>query len=434
MVFRELSVKLIALNLLVWIILQSTSCLANENKIVTHPIHLGEAFEIESHTLTKDISLQLYLPPSYAETDRVYPVLYVLDGDKWFLQAVSQTSLFSQYDSAPELIVVGISIPINRYRFYRNANTFEQVLNNEVFNAIDSQWRTSDEKLLFGWQYGAAAVVHLLATQNSQVTGYIAASPFPLDDALFAGVKKQRSMRDNDMPKLLFSSSIFENHVRQGTVELENRLQDLGKGLFDWQFLTLRAETSPSAAHRTTPLNTLYHGLRFYYRDYAELEFESVDAYLAAGGLEYVNAYYQNRADKYGVSPKVSEEGMFNLVRMALNDGHFPVFHQLMEYFASSGFLNNVNFGWVIRYARFYLNNNDHESASKLYRLINKRFPQRAEPLKGLGDAARLAGAYLDAERYYKKAIALGKTNNDENLRLYQAALKNVISLQKEKQ
>ena len=44
------------------------------------PIQIGTAYQLRSELLDETRRINVYLPPSYTEGDRAYPVLYLLDG------------------------------------------------------------------------------------------------------------------------------------------------------------------------------------------------------------------------------------------------------------------------------------------------------------------------------------------------------------------
>lgn len=61
-----------------------------------------------SHDFGYDHEVQIVLPPSYATSDRTYPVLWVMDGGSYLNTAVSAVAQFASARAIPEFIVVGV--------------------------------------------------------------------------------------------------------------------------------------------------------------------------------------------------------------------------------------------------------------------------------------------------------------------------------------
>ncbi len=69
---------------------------------------VGQTFLIQSEILNDKREVQVFLPDGYAESEKDYPVLYILDGQRYFLHGVSLQKSFVEFRQAPEFIVVGI--------------------------------------------------------------------------------------------------------------------------------------------------------------------------------------------------------------------------------------------------------------------------------------------------------------------------------------
>ncbi|MCJ8269702.1 MAG: esterase family protein, partial [Psychrosphaera sp.] len=118
---------------------------------------LGEMITMESKVLGEERSFQVYLPPGYHQSSKQYPVLYVLDGQWYFTNAVAIGQSLRLPNILPQMIVVGIvnSNPRRRQLFGAQTEQFQQYLADEVLPFVDSNFRTSKERLLFGWEMGA---------------------------------------------------------------------------------------------------------------------------------------------------------------------------------------------------------------------------------------------------------------------------------------
>ena len=65
---------------------------------------LGLNYAITSTILNEDRQIQIYTPDNYNDTDKSYPVLYLLDGQRLFPLGVSLLKSFTQFQQTPEFI------------------------------------------------------------------------------------------------------------------------------------------------------------------------------------------------------------------------------------------------------------------------------------------------------------------------------------------
>lgn len=380
----------------------------------------GKHISITSEVLENERKLQVFLPEGYESSNISYPVLYLLDGQDWSTYALSIHNLLSGYKYIPQFIIVGINTDDNpRFRFFSNSGKLIRFLEQDVVSFIDKTYRTSNKRILFGWQFAGAFVIELMAKKPDLFSTFFAASPIPLNKQRLDGVKKLVSNNDELDKTLFFTTSLNENGVEPGARQLAAILKKNAPDSFQWDYQVMKNETIVSFGHRTTPLGTLYQGLRKHYADYPMLEFNTLSDYESAGGYDYVQNYYQKRASKYGLSQSIPQEGMFFLARLGLDSDHYPTFERFMKDFLKTDFLDNINLGWSSRYAEFYLKHNDPDGAKVIYEKLIKRFPDNARPVNGLGDVFRTQGQIVKAEEQYKKAISIAEKTKDNRLQDY---------------
>ena len=121
------------------------------------PITIGINHIIESSILNQDRTIQIYVPDGYSDSEQEYPVLYILDGQWYFLSGVAIQKALRTPGAIPEMIVVGInnSNPLRRTLFGDENEKFTDFLINEVVHYIDSNYRTNKERVIFGWEAAA---------------------------------------------------------------------------------------------------------------------------------------------------------------------------------------------------------------------------------------------------------------------------------------
>ncbi len=159
-----------------------------------------EQFSIKSEYVTNEnYIIQVGLPIGYHHSDKSYPVLYVLDGDKSFGMVKEITDWLAFDKEIKDIIVVGISYGKGTniwwekrardytqfkdtvYYYYPNAGGADNFLNfikNELFPVINKNYRTiQDSNAIMGLSFGALLSSYVLFTQPDMFKGYIIISP-----------------------------------------------------------------------------------------------------------------------------------------------------------------------------------------------------------------------------------------------------------------
>jgi len=159
-----------------------------------------EQFSIESkYVQDENYIIQVGLPGSYSQSDKSYPVLYVLDGDKSFGMTKEVTDWLSWDNEIRDIIVVGISYGKGTnvwwekrardytqfkdtvYYYYPNAggaDDFLRFIKNELFPAINKNYRTSqNSNAIMGLSFGGLLCSYILLSQPDMFKSYIIVSP-----------------------------------------------------------------------------------------------------------------------------------------------------------------------------------------------------------------------------------------------------------------
>ena len=147
---------------------------------------LGSSYSIKSDILKEDRQIQIFIPESYNKTDKKYPVLYMLDGQRLFPFGVSLLKSFTQFKQTPEFIIVGITNKYpNRFEhFIDKEKKFLTFIEKDVIPFIDNNFRTPNERLIFGWEYGGSFVIQTMLDRPNLFNAYLAASPYPLNNKI----------------------------------------------------------------------------------------------------------------------------------------------------------------------------------------------------------------------------------------------------------
>jgi predicted alpha/beta superfamily hydrolase len=168
--------------------------------------------------------LQISLPAGYANSNKKYPVVYVMDS-QWDFPMI--TALYGQqyYDGfIPEMIIVGITwggdrpnpdslrardyTPTNEQRLPQSggAEKFLSVIKNEIFPLVENNYRIdTNDKTLIGCSLGGLFSMYTLFTHPEMFNRYIAASPaFTWDNSVLYQYEEKYFAGNSNPPAKLF--------------------------------------------------------------------------------------------------------------------------------------------------------------------------------------------------------------------------------------
>ena len=153
-------------------------------------------FDLTSSINGQDYRLMISAPVK-TEPGRVYPVLYVLDGN-WYFRAASDTATWGSGPFEPA-IIVGVGYPTDDYDEVRRRRTidmsvktdakmwpkgsgqcdeFLRVMEEEIKPLVASRYPVdSARQMLYGKSLGGLAVLRALLRNPTAYSTYIAASP-----------------------------------------------------------------------------------------------------------------------------------------------------------------------------------------------------------------------------------------------------------------
>lgn len=143
---------------------------------------------LSSAKLGESRDLKIQLPRNYeTNTDKHYPVIYVLDGDYLFEPIAGNIDYYSYWEDIPEMIVVGVNQAQTRDddAYYDEATNlpsgkgaaFFEFLGMELVNYIQSTYRTAPFKIIVGHDHTANFINYYLLKENPLFQGYINLSP-----------------------------------------------------------------------------------------------------------------------------------------------------------------------------------------------------------------------------------------------------------------
>lgn len=274
--------KRIALILLAFIILFNISCMAQKgnfssNKYQHIETKYTEIKQIVSAEVDDTFNVYIRLPKNYNESNKRYPVLYLLDGDISFNMATSVVRYLQFDKSVPDLIIVAPAYGTmmnddeqnyreRDYTFseFRNANesgggyNYSKFLMTELIPTIDSSYRTNSRRILNGYSLGGLFTLNTLIESSNKFQYFIAGSPY-----LEYDIQRLTDQVEN-MPVLQDVKKLF---VSVGELEdkktYHNPIISLTTQLEKIDGLEIKFVEFKNGTHFTCPSEALTYGLKY---------------------------------------------------------------------------------------------------------------------------------------------------------------------------
>jgi predicted alpha/beta superfamily hydrolase len=357
-------------------------------------ISIGTELTVPSAVLGETRTIQVSLPNGYAERHRHtrYPVLYLLDGQKFFqtVTGVVQHLASDASPRVPDLIVVGVSSqervrdssPTHSLKGPRGvdepdyapsggADKFLRFLTDELVPFIDRTYSTSGYRVIVGYSFTGLPVMHALFTRPQAFNAYLAIDPsWWWDDYLLE--KEARAF---------VATGAVEKRALFVTTTTNNPPPAF--------FPKLRYVDTLSPMLQARPVK----GLRFGSRVYDDETHHSVALRSVYDGLGHIFEGYAPSLDTLYAHPERLEEQ----------------YRALSERLGTEVFLREdlVNyFGYV------FLNTyRDLDKALLYFGLATRHYPSSANAWDSLAEAQAAKGDREQAIASYRRSLALDPKN-----------------------
>jgi len=385
--------NLLSLLILFSLLQFSSNAIAQNKATITE--NLGFEVELKSSVLNEQRRLLVNLPDGYIDSEKRYPVLYLLDGSRHFSHAVTASKILLEDGRIPELIIVGITNnPGTRGRdLARERDRFVEFIETELTTYIDKTYRTSELKTLFGHSMAGYFSMRLLAEENPIFSNYIAASPVLQNgrEVVNELLSKDIKLQNNNLYFSL-AGKAEEGQRTTGALDKVVNTLETNKALsVNWQY-----QLHKSLTHMTTPYPTLFEGLNFVFQSYQAPRFSSSDEFDSFGGLKALSAHYKKRASLYNTSAEVPELPLRDIADLLSEEGK-------------------------------------NEKALAIYKKVVKRFPESAAAHSGLGEVYKSLNKLDKSIESHTKAVTLSKSLNQGWQRFLKRRLDNVKKLKDSK-
>lgn len=243
-------------------------------------VNVGQREIIKSKILNEDREILIHLPENYSNSDKTYPVLYRLDGSLILMTetVVIVNRLTYSYEITPEMIIVAIKNtdrdkdmwPVNT-KYYTQprvpgAENFLGFISEELLPYIDSNYRTSNKRIICGQSLSTVFVLYAFLQQPGLFDSYIAISgAFPDCEPFFKELTESSLLqKDKFIARKLFITNGLKDpldpngDMHRQMVDFTNLLnRELGDKI------SLKYVPYKNEGH--VPFPSLYDALRFIY-------------------------------------------------------------------------------------------------------------------------------------------------------------------------
>lgn len=370
---------------------------------------VAKRIKVNSTILGEERTIYVSTPSSYADSTISFPVMYVLDGDRYVVSFYSGLiDNLSSYGLCPEMIVVaientvrirdmapskpkynekGIEIKYHGDEKVGEADKFLSFIETELFPYIDKNYRTIPYQIFSGHSAAAMCVTHAFLTHTNMFNAYIAMSPSLYWDSnlLNRSADEKISSLNLKYKQFYFSvggdetpSYVGDAHTLTQTLKIKSPAE------LRWKFDYIANED-----HGSQVTIALYNGLRFIYEGWKYDRDK-----LVAGGLKAIDSFYKNLTDRFGYE--------------ILPDGNT---------------MNSI--GWAVRRTGRF------QDAIQILEENTRRHPKYPEAYSYLAEVYSAAGNLELAFKNIEKAIELATAQNDDGLKRYKILLERYQSSKK---
>lgn len=380
--------------------------------------------QIDSKILKEAQEIQIYLPDSYDTSKKKYPVLYILDGQWHFTNAVGIQKSLRLPGVLPEMIVVGITNkdtmdPLRRTILIKESDIYVQFLEKELIPFINTKYRSSDDRILFGWERGADFANYALFTKpnlfNAALISNGAWGDINLIDTFI-------SQKITTKKYLYIANSSLDIYTIESSDLLAKVLKEKSPNQLVWKYQLFNNE-----AHGTTPYLALYHGLRNYYYDFGTPNFSNIKGFVDFGGIPKLKDFFKKRGERYGFPKEINNSTKNGLIALAYLGNDLNYFNLFMSEFNEVLLTKRYDLArWSNRFGQFYLKHKDFEKAIEYFNKGISTYPKSEEMPEmhyGLGQAYLYQKNKTLARSHFEQAIQIAKKSSDQNLETYKKQL-----------
>lgn len=226
----------------------------------------------------QEYELQILLPSGYKESNKKYPVVFLMDS-QWDFPLLKSIYGQQYYDGfIPEIIIVGVTwagsnpnpdslrardyTPTKEMRLIQSggADKFLDFMKQELFPFLDANYRVDNkQRILMGCSLGGLFTLYSMFTHTDMFTGYVAASPaVAWNNEVLYKYEKEFSREKLSSPVRLYLTVGDVERGREIFTKMSSLLQSR-----HYPNVSIRSKVLENTGHSGTKSETYNRGLQF---------------------------------------------------------------------------------------------------------------------------------------------------------------------------
>ncbi len=354
-------------------------------QVEKEPIIIGDLLKFESKILDEKRPIQVYLPDSYSDSSKKYPVFYILDAGSNAQSAAIISRRKSMYNAHfPEMIVVGIN-NVNRNRDFETPDGAEKMLRfieTELIPYIDKSYRTENYRILFGHSSTGHFSLYALSKSPELFNSYINLTPhITWEHALYA---------KNSFSEFMSEQKKITNKIYLGFSDSDRYQNNAYKSSYLWidsliqaypdKIKEIRFEIIEREDHWSEPLIGIYKGL-----DYIFYSWRVPMETMIKADIHQLRKHIDSLSVIYGYKHKYPED--------------------ILSFYGNEGYLQGHTEG-------LFTNNEPlFESAIEIFKLNIENYPNSSNAYYDLGNSYFLNGDKKEARLNLIKSLEINPKN-----------------------
>ncbi|GGK23824.1 hypothetical protein GCM10007962_17550 [Yeosuana aromativorans] len=267
----------------------------------------------ESNKLGESRELKIQLPRGYSnDTDKVYPLFIVLDGDYLFEAVAGNVDYYSYWEDMPESVVVGINQVDKRYDdcmyseqnslpIEKGANFFE-FIGTELIPYIQNKYRIGNFKAVVGHGETANFINYYLLKEQPLFQAYIVVSP-ELAPQMSTYVPDRLTKIKSRLFYYLATTTNDVPSIKKGVDELNTSLKGIDNDQVSYYF-----DNFDGPSYYSVPAHAIPNALEdifSVFRPITKDEYKEKILKLETSPVAYLEEKYQTIHDLFGIEKQI---------------------------------------------------------------------------------------------------------------------------------
>ena len=295
---------------------------------------------ILSKYLNEKRAIEIQLPRSYdVESDRMYPLMIVLDGDYMFNIVSGSVDYLSYWGDIPENLVVGINQKDTRFQ---DSSVFDNITHtpisstasfydfivNELIPYFSKNFRVSNFKVIVGQERTANFANFFLLKNDPQIRGVISISP-KISENMNRYLYENLSKTNSKVVYTVSSSEKDFESIFKNVSELTASFDSIKNKNLRFKSLIFDKEN-----HYILPSVSVPNSIRSTYSMYSDIdktEYDSIISKLETSPIDYLKNKYQLISEFYDVDKTISMNDFMAIEEFIEENEFFNLYDELSE-------------------------------------------------------------------------------------------------------